>query len=239
MIIFLRGHIRNAFENADLYNLIDNIKNFHKTPLKIYIHTWNIFSSDLSWRKVRADLREVKKHKIMNYFGSLRKFIKEIIIENDKEITINGEKEGYICDTLCPIISWKNMWHGIYTGIKFIKDNNPDNEYVINLRFDILNNSFPKDYDEIMRFVHANRNIKDFKENIFTNNNIQNINHIRGIDNFYVGNVKTMYILTEHFYSNLDTIILKYPQNKCQESLVYLENKLIFRQAAVRDQMTV
>ena len=235
MIIFLRGHIRNAFANKDLHELITNIKGFHKTPLKIYIHTWNIFSSELSWRKVNKDDRIIKPYKILNYFGNLQKHIKRIIIEDDTKIEIHGNKEGIICSTRCPVLAWKNMWHGKYSGINVIKENCGSNEYVINMRFDILNNSFPKTYDDILRFVHATRNISDFKKNIFMTDKIEQINQIRGVDNFYVGNVSTMYTLIDHFYQNLDSIVLNYPENKCQESLVYMENKIIFKEKLIRE----
>jgi hypothetical protein len=235
MIIFLRGHIRNAFSNGDLLDLIKRIKCFHKGPLKIYIHTWSIFSSDISWRNIRKDERLVKPHKIINYFGNLKHCIKNIVIEDDTKIEIYGNKDGNICSSLCPVIAWKYMWHGKYSGIKAIKENSAGNEYVINMRFDILNNSFSKTSEDIIRFVHAKRNLSDFKKNIFMNDNIDNINQIRGVDNFYIGSVDTMNILIEHFYENLDRIVLKYPENKCQESLVYMENKIIFKEKTLRE----
>jgi hypothetical protein len=175
----------------------------------------------------------------MNYFGPLKTSIKNIIIEDDTQIEIYGNKEGNICSTSCPIIAWKNMWHGKYNGIKDIKEKSDENEYVINMRFDILNNSFSKKYDDILRFIHATRKISDFKKNIFMTDQIEKINQIRGVDNFYIGNVGTMYILIEHFYKNLDSIILKYPENKCQESLVYIENKIIFNENTIRREETI
>jgi hypothetical protein len=175
----------------------------------------------------------------MNYFDPIKNCIKNIIIEDDKNIEIYGNKEGNICSTPCPVIAWKYMWHGKYSGIKNIKENCDGNEYVINMRFDILNNSFSKSYDDILRFVHANRKISEFITNIFMNNNIDNINKIRGIDNFYIGSVDTMYRLIEHFYDNLDSIVLKYPNNKCQESLVYMENRIILQRKLIRDELSV
>ena len=52
MIILLRGHIRNAFTNKNLYTFIKNISD---NNTKIYIHTWNIISSNLSWRPILHD----------------------------------------------------------------------------------------------------------------------------------------------------------------------------------------
>ena len=240
MIIFIRGHIRNSFNNPDLVELIKHIKGFHKTPLKIYIHTWNIYSSDISWRNINQDLRTVTKKKILKYFGGLQKFIKNIIIDDDTKNNIIGNIDGTICSSKCPVIAWKNMWYGIYNGIKYIKENNDiHDEYIINMRFDILNNSFSKLNEDILKFVHAQRNKTMFDKNIFMNNKIVKINQIRGIDNFYIGNINTMYILIDHFNSNLDEIVLKYPNNTCQESLVYLENLHLFRNKTIREIETV
>ena len=51
MIILLRGHIRNSFDNDNLYNLIKRINN--EIGIKnIYIHSWNIQQNSLSWRKL-------------------------------------------------------------------------------------------------------------------------------------------------------------------------------------------
>ena len=240
MIIFIRGHIRNSFSNTDLYDLIKHIKRFHTTPLKIYIHTWNIYSSNISWRNINKDLRTVTENKILNYFRDLQIYIKNIIIDDDTTINHIGNINGKICSSRCPLIAWKNMWYGIYSGIKYIKDNNdiPD-EYVINMRFDILNNSFSKTKNDILKFVRAQSNINTFDKNIFMSNKIEKINNIRGIDNFYIGNIETMYILINHFNSNLDEIVLKYPSNNCQELLVYLENMYIFNNKTIQEIETV
>ena len=48
-----------------------------------------------------------------------------------------------------------------------------------------------------------------------------------------------MFTLIEHFYSNLDSILLYYPSNKCQESLVYLENEKIFNEKLIREELEV
>ena len=72
MIIFIRGHIRNSFNDKGLYNLIKSIIKFHKTDIKIYIHTWNIYSSNLSWRKIEKNKRNVNPSIIKHYFQDLR-----------------------------------------------------------------------------------------------------------------------------------------------------------------------
>ena len=71
------------------------------------------------------------------------------------------------------------------------------------------------------------------------NNTKHSINQVRGIDNFYIGSINTMYLLIEHFYSNLDAIIPNYPNNRCQESLVFLENEIIFEKSSIRNELIV
>ena len=47
-------------------------------------------------------------------------------------------------------------------------------------------------------------------------------------DNFYIGNVITMYLLAEHFYKNMDDILSRYTNICHQEMLVHTENDRIF-----------
>ena len=49
MILIIKGHIHNTFENNNLLNLIKSINEINEN-LKIYIHTWNIFTSNINWR---------------------------------------------------------------------------------------------------------------------------------------------------------------------------------------------
>ena len=70
MILLLRGHIRNSFENKDLYNFIKEI-HYLIPDLKIFIHTWNIFCNNLSWRIMDMDSRVVKEELIYEYFDDL------------------------------------------------------------------------------------------------------------------------------------------------------------------------
>lgn len=58
MILILRGHIRDSFNNTNLYDLVKDIVNIEPN-IKIYIHTWNIFANSLSWRPYKANEREI------------------------------------------------------------------------------------------------------------------------------------------------------------------------------------
>ena len=81
MILILRGHIRNSFNNLKLYNLINQIYETDQN-IKIYIHTWNIFSNNISWREIESNNTPVTEEIIYNYFNDLKHLIKHIIIIN-------------------------------------------------------------------------------------------------------------------------------------------------------------
>ena len=70
MILIIRGHLRETFNNNDFYNLVKKIYEINNS-LKIYIHTWNIFSNNISWREIKEDKKEVTKEIIYEYFRDL------------------------------------------------------------------------------------------------------------------------------------------------------------------------
>jgi hypothetical protein len=66
MILIIRGHIRKSFTNTDLLNFIKEIYNI-EPDLKIYIHTWSIFSNNISWRTLEIDDTCVTKEIFYDY----------------------------------------------------------------------------------------------------------------------------------------------------------------------------
>ena len=54
MIIIIRGHIRNTFDTKYFYYFIENLYNLFP-DLKIFIHTWNIFANNISWRNIQIN----------------------------------------------------------------------------------------------------------------------------------------------------------------------------------------
>ena len=78
MIIVIRGHVRNSFETNQLYNFIEELHNIYP-DLKIFIHTWNIFANNISWRNIDVNSAQVNEERINNYFGKLSNCIKHII----------------------------------------------------------------------------------------------------------------------------------------------------------------
>jgi len=233
----IRGHIRSSFETPYLYNTIKYLS--LNNDLEIYIHTWDIFQSKISWRNLEEKNTKVTVEIINNYFKDLTPLIKKIIIENDKHIVLHGYREGFIVNA--PLIGWKNMWYGQYKLIEYIKQNVPlvkqnvnkqDDQLLINMRFDLFDNSIVFDFMTVLKFIN---NVIYYKNltNLTLTKNIFIKNHPRcfGIDNFYIGNINTMNTLISHFHYNLDHIINIYFFNKkikCHEVLVFLENKRLF-----------
>jgi len=123
-----------------------------------------------------------------------------------------------------PIIGWKNYWYGKHKIIDYLYNSNIDeNEMIVNCRFDIMCNSNSFDENTIINFIKNNSKIV-FTKNIFLFNDETHW----GIDNIYIGNVNTMYKLTNKFFNDLDDILIKNNDVFHQEILVYRINNILF-----------
>ena len=198
MIIIIRGHIRKSFNDDRLHNMIKILSLM--TEIKIYIHTWNIVQSSLSWRKIEADNRETNKKMICDYFGEMTKFIKHIIIDDDTKIELNGEINGYINGGPCPIKGWKNYWYGQYRIIDYIKneseiDKSLQVEPILNTRFDLFSNSNNIIPQIVTKFALAYKD-KQLKKNVFLAkhacNGIDNLFMVYKINIIHIGNISIM-----------------------------------------------
>jgi hypothetical protein len=227
MILILRGHIRESFEDNNLLLLIEYIYKIYP-DLTIYIHTWNVFSNNISWRNIKENNNDVNEEIIYDYFGKFRILIKHIIIGNDKNITLHGRTFGKLFNSSMPIVGWKNYWYGKYQITKYLYDNieNKDSP-IINCRIDVLKNSFSFNVNNILQFIYSNKNRK------FIGNEFIFDKPKEGIDNIYMGSVKTMYILTRCFHKDLDKISSMYPHIKNQEFSVFMLNNFILKKIIV------
>ena len=222
MILIIRGHLRDSLESSNLYELVKDMYKINR-KLKIFIHTWSIYASNLSWRPIEADNRPVTKEIIGDYFGDLSHLINHIIIDDDSKIKLKGNLKGKINNGLTQILAWKNYWYGKNRIIEDIHERNVDmNELIINMIFDLLKNSNNFTKIDIIDLIKKNRGQK-FKKNAFIVDNECN-----GVDNVYVGNIFTMYTLITHFNNNLDDILSKNTDTIHQERLVYRINNQLF-----------
>jgi hypothetical protein len=222
MILILRGHIRDSFKSMKLYFFVENLYKIYP-DLKIFIHTWNIFANNISWRKININEDSVNDTIIYNYFGKLNTCIKHIIIDCDKNIQLFGRLKGNINNGLAPIIGWKNYWYGKYKIIDYLYNQNINqDEMIVNCRFDIFNNSNSFNKKDIEKFITDNTG------SLFTKNKFIYNQETFGIDNIYIGNINTMYKLICSFHYNLDLILKQHNNIINQEILVYRINNIIF-----------
>jgi len=219
MIILLRGHIRQSFNDSKLYNLIKKICMNYK-DVQIFIHTWDIIQTSISWRKLNNINIVVTETMIKNYFRGLTNYIKNITIDNDKKIQLIGNKFGVISLTQCPLIGWKNMWYGKKSAIDSMMGVDLS-EPIINMRFDIFSNSNSFTENFILNFIESNKN------NHFERNVLPFYTEQFGIDNIYIGNFNTMFNLIYNFHYNMDAILSKNTVTN-QEFLVFRENSKLF-----------
>ncbi len=220
MILILRGHIRGSFNTKELYNFVKELYTIF-SHLTIYIHTWHIFSNNISWRDIKTDDNIIEPSAIFNYFNDLKHLIKTIIIDDDSKIKLIGNLVGNVGISKMPLKGWKNYWYGKYSIINYIYNTHTDkNEFVINTRFDLFSNSCSCNYDcaQIIKFLKKNY------LNVFTENKFLRNEYFDGVDNIYIGNIDTMYALISKFYLGLDNILISNNQYINQERLVFLFN---------------
>jgi hypothetical protein len=228
MILVIRGHIRNSFKSKQLYEFVEVIHELFP-EVQIFIHTWNIFANNLSWRNIDANNDIVNEEIIYNYFGTLKSLIKHIMIDDDTQIQLRGNLIGNINNNNMPIIGWKNYWYGKYRIIDYIftHQETPKDEIIINMRFDLFDNSNNFEKEELISFIKNRSNEKMIK-NAFL---LQDEN--KGIDNIYIGNINTMHKLTNKFAYELDDILSENKDVYHQEALVYRLNEKIFEKSTI------
>ena len=139
MILIFRGHIRDSFKTKELYNLTKKLYNVFPN-LKIFIHTWNIFANNISWREISYNSQPVNETIIHGYFDDLKHLIHHVIIDDDSKIQLIGNLCGNIGNGPMPIVGWKNYWYGKHKIIDFMINNTDidETEMVVNCRFDII-----------------------------------------------------------------------------------------------------
>jgi len=222
VILVLRGHIRESFKTNDLYNLIKEISSIIHN-IQIHIHTWNIYSHSKSWRDDIIDNgNKVSLNTIETYFKDIAHFVKKITIDDENSITLNGNIDGNICKSLAPIKGWKNYWYQKYKACKYLYENENSKSVVINMRFDVLKNSFSLNDETILNFIKDVDLCDELNKNIFLQDK-----EFCGIDNIYIGNVDTMFKLSHIFHHHMDVIIDKHLDLEHQEFLVYRINNTL------------
>lgn len=233
VILLLRGHVRDSFKDAELFNFVKKLCDLY--TVTIYMHTWNIYSSDYAF---------IIKSNITDYFLGIKGVIKSIEIENDGSILLVGDETGNLFSTRILKIGWKRMWYGIYkTALKIKNDSKLDGSMnipllysgisghssidtalVINMRFDLFNNyNLYNNEKELLEFINNN-----IDKSLYENQFLRDSKNLIDIDNFYIGSIDSMYRLSQNFHNNLDFITSLYSKIYYQEAVVYYENTRLF-----------
>jgi hypothetical protein len=215
--IILRGHIRDAFKNDRLYQFLSYlIKKMHLN-IDIYIYTWlNIEAKPgQSWRNLKKIDKLISSDIISDYFKDIN--IKKIYITDENNNILVGDCNGKISGTSKK--GWKNMWCGIDEINNTVKKTGINYYGVINTRLDFFG-------DYIFDTYYKNYGLSYFYNLISEYDNTKSISfwenkELMGIDNFYIGNINDICILSDGFHNNLDEIIKDFPKTNHQEFYVF------------------
>ena len=220
IVVFLRGHERNTFNNERLREFIKTLRHSLDTNVYVHIHTWEKTEAELSWRNLDIISRTIRKPEIENYFD----FDITCNIESENNIKIHGNTSGKI--GAIPIICWKRMWYGQYSGIKQILSNfNEDTTLILNMRIDFFSCNTTHKYR-----ISEGHIINMCKKAIETPEKvtfIHNTGEYDGIDNVFTSNLNIMHRLIKHFHLNLDDISSKYNYLIFHENMVYYESEIL------------
>lgn len=210
MAILLRGHVRTAFDDECLRNLIEQLHS--KFGMDVYVHTWNKKQSSISWRIIEEDNTPITEDTVRTYFNNAS-YVKSIVIEDDTECILHGRVTGFIGG--CPILGWKRMHAGIKSGLDSIP---VDKTHILNMRLDVLSvGKYNGDTcirwteESIIEFVnqYKGEDIKFMVDHEYI-----------GIDNCYMGN-NFMRILCDNLHIRLDDFAWLLYGNPNQERLVF------------------
>jgi hypothetical protein len=232
MKVLLRGHIRGSFDNNDLYNLLKRIDT--QFGVEIYIHTWSIFSSSLSWRRIDSNANAVTNKIVQTYMRDLAPKIKVLMIDNEQKVVLRGRTQGLISITRMPIKGWKYMLHGMFRLIAFVHNIIPDkNEKILITRFDILNNhcnvtpSYMEDY--------IRTHVKTDAPVLFSDGTANN--RQMGCDNVLLGRASALYRLIHMMHTNLDEVLARHPRDVCQEFYFVYEHNYMMAEKDDNDEI--
>ncbi|AGE53410.1 hypothetical protein ATCVGM07011_081R [Acanthocystis turfacea Chlorella virus GM0701.1] len=219
--IVLRGHVRDSFHTNKLYEFLKRLTQMYDT--EFYIHTWDVKQVSMSWRPMKDDPTPVTEHRINMYFRDLAKNIKVIFIENESEARLSGNIEGKLASTRTPILGWKRY---VYSQLRVLEHlylvSRDENEFLLNMRFDLFSNSYVFSMEEVLRFVVKSRARPNLRENVFMRDGMY-----CGVDNIIAGTIKSNYILIEMLHNAVDELVDANPDIRNPEFFFPIANELL------------
>lgn len=222
----LRGHIRNSFNDKRLLNMIEGLSSNYE--LSVYIHTWNIVQSSLSWKRIDEIKLSVDEDFVRSYFKNINNVIKVVFIEDDTKIKLHGNVEGFIGRTACPVRAWKNMYYGKFQLVNYVASATQAKEVAVQARLDVMSNQFSMCQKEIEKFIHTN------SFDISRGGDEERMRFLRmhpflGIDNIYMATVEDMQSFINYMYFDMDRILHVHRGTRHQEHISFHERKSIFK----------
>lgn len=199
MNLIIRGHIRNAFDNRNLYELIRDISS--KMDLKIFVHSWSVVQTRTSWRYIPENKSPVDEDTVRSYFADLSHLVSSVIVDDEGSVPISGRKHGTIGHTPCPVLGYKYMFYGMLRAAEHVVASVPAEELVTQTRFDVMSNWGRFGRDQIVDFMlrKPTKRIQFIVEEAYNESTV-------GIDNIYMANARDMHDFLKHMYINLDEI---------------------------------
>lgn len=209
----IRGHLRNGLQDSRLNDYINFLKK-RNHEIHLFLHTWKESEAKSSYKKLnRSNIFSVDKVQLSNYFSD--QTIKLIVIEDDTRLKLHGNLDGNIPGSSCPLIAWKRMWAGKFNLVSHLYHNHTyDYDLVVNTRYDKF--TTPVCYTptkNLLKLTTAGRGL-GLKYP-------QYHRLLKGVDNYYVGDIQSMYDITSSFHYSLDDITKKYTARNFQEELFY------------------
>jgi len=211
----IRGHLRNGLTDNQLKNYIALLKQNH--DVDIFLHTWRESEAKSSYRTLNYDSQFKVTPKILkDYFGDIA--IKKIIIDDDSALELHGNLEGTIQGGKCPTIAWKRMWAGQFKLISHLYHNHRyDYDQVVNTRYDLFTH-----HDKSCCYTPIKNLLKMTAETSrLTLKYPKYYRRLTGVDNYYCGELETLYELIGDFHYKLDNILEKCQIKSYQEELLY------------------
>ena len=218
LVLVIRGHVRNSFDTNVLYNFVKDLSSVFN--IMIYIHTWNVKQTSMSWRKIQQDDTKITEDVLKEYFKDLYKYVQHVIIDDDKNIELNGETNGLLAKTKTSLLGWKRCVYGQYRILKHVRGIFA-RETVVNTRFDLFSNSYVFTYDEVLNFV-INSYGKRPTQNMFLRPGMY-----CGVDNVIVGTAETTFALANYLHHNLDHLVSVNPDVVHPEFFTVLADEVV------------
>ena len=202
----IRGYIRNSFDSSELYNFVYALS--EKYTLHIYIYTFSEKSGPSVYRPyyTNYDNSHITREIILNYFGELALYIRELKISINNYINIFGsffdtgffEYDDYDKINLknISIDKYRHLFKSIFNVNNMVKN---DSILCVNLRFDIFTFLYKTAWDIGLFEKYIDK--PDYGKYLLLNKNII-LSHI---EKCIKSNMYNMFF-ADHFYSGCDNI---------------------------------